>query len=286
MEMQERASNNNPNLLKIRDTTLSLEAVVCAMRFIYLDFCFTQSSDLRDFAYFCWKMRSPSLETSSLDIVMENITQSSCVDCYRLGYVFNILPLQWRAWKQAIENNWVQQLKEMATPNIDINSSLNTLSQTALHISVANNQVAMTEVLIERGANVDKHDSQGQTPLMMAAWSGNRHIVALLLHMGADVDRDDQYQQTALHKACGRGSNEVVKLLLDFGANSELMSLDGHTPLHIAASGGEYTPLHIAISGGEYTPLHIAISGGEYTPLHIAASGGEYTPLHIAASGG
>ncbi|XP_046344215.2 KN motif and ankyrin repeat domain-containing protein 2-like isoform X9 [Haliotis rufescens] len=53
-----------------------------------------------------------------------------------------------------------------------------------------------------------------RTPVMGAAWSGNRDVVELLVSEGADVSLVDRDGHNILHFACVRGHFETVKFVL------------------------------------------------------------------------
>ena len=69
-----------------------------------------------------------------------------------------------------------------------------------------------TEVreLLEKGADADAEDSNGETPLVAAAAGGDALIVKLLLDHGADPSRRDGWKRTPLSVAT---SEEVRGLL-------------------------------------------------------------------------
>jgi ankyrin repeat protein len=60
---------------------------------------------------------------------------------------------------------------------------------------------------------------QGITPLMAAAFEGNREVVALLIAHHADPDSTDRVGKTAMEYASGRGHAAVVEQLLDAGVD-------------------------------------------------------------------
>jgi ankyrin repeat protein len=92
------------------------------------------------------------------------------------------------------------------------------------------NQAAMrgdtTQVqqLLDKGADVNTKDSNGETALMEAAGNGHPEVVKQLLAKGADVNAKSSYGYTALLYAADKGHTECVGLLLDGGANINVQS--------------------------------------------------------------
>ncbi len=63
----------------------------------------------------------------------------------------------------------------------------------------------MARWLLEHGADVNKADDAGETPLMTAAGSAEPDLVELLLSQGADVAAQCKTGCTALHLAVAQG---------------------------------------------------------------------------------
>jgi ankyrin repeat protein len=70
-------------------------------------------------------------------------------------------------------------------------------------------------LLLEAGADINKADNNGWTPLCIAAQNGNVEIVKLLLDSGANVNKATKDGLTALSLAANYGHETCVKLLLD-----------------------------------------------------------------------
>lgn len=229
-----------PTTLAINDNHVILQSIVDAIKYIYTDYCFTSNrSRADDFQHFVEFIQSRTLAFNSFNAIVEQLTQHNCVASYRLGTVFNISPLQRKAWKQAVTNNWLQQMAEMITPYSNIDDRITNQLQTALHISIERGYTIMVQTLISAGCNVNLTDYKGNSALGLAVWYGHIELTQTLLDNGAELDSVDQYEQTPLHKACAKGFMDIVLILVQHGANPNLFSHDGYTPLHMAATGGK-----------------------------------------------
>jgi ankyrin repeat protein len=102
-----------------------------------------------------------------------------------------------------------------------------------LHLA-ASQRVEIAEALIRAGADVDATDSQRNTPLMAAAFSGEVEVVGLLLRSRASVDTLDSQGRTALHGPAIRGAADVAKLLLRNGASPYVVA-------RVKMNGKEYS---------------------------------------------
>ncbi|OCL14601.1 ankyrin, partial [Glonium stellatum] len=91
----------------------------------------------------------------------------------------------------------------------------------ALHKAVSNSQLAMAEVLLQKGANVNAQDHKGYTPLSTACEIGDidEDMVKLLLEHKADTELQTKAgttdSLTPLVCAIRAESENVVRVLLN-----------------------------------------------------------------------
>jgi peptidoglycan/LPS O-acetylase OafA/YrhL len=71
----------------------------------------------------------------------------------------------------------------------------------------------------------------GSPPLNWATLGGQKDAAEFLIERGAEVDATDREGNTALHAAAFLGRDEMVRLLIDEGADVSAKNKDGETPL-------------------------------------------------------
>ena len=94
---------------------------------------------------------------------------------------------------------------------------------TPLHMAASNNSdnaVKIAEILIEKGAKVNKFDRSDMSPLMYAILSSNPEMIELLLLNGAELY--DHTGSSLLHYAAEEGADIALMLMIDKGASDEM----------------------------------------------------------------
>ena len=108
-----------------------------------------------------------------------------------------------------------------------------------LHVAAANNNLDIVRYLVEQGADKDSVDSDGDTPLISAIQSQHFDVVWFLLEQGVDIGRAADNSWTPLLLASRLSSGfELVRYLLEQGVDRDKADEDGDTSLHIAAERG------------------------------------------------
>lgn len=102
-----------------------------------------------------------------------------------------------------------------------VNTSDQTTGETALHIVIRRRDETWTKFLLDRGANPNKADRRGVTPLAIAANLGFVEGVEQLVKRGAAVDVPDDAGETPLVSAVHRRDIGMIRLLLKNGANAD-----------------------------------------------------------------
>ena len=101
-----------------------------------------------------------------------------------------------------------------------------------LIVAVDHGDVANARTLLERGADPDAEDGDGNSALMLAVWHGDADLVARMLAKHADPNHANAFGTTALHWAIDDAAK--TKLLLDAGARVNAEDRSGATPLELA----------------------------------------------------
>ncbi|MCG8427091.1 MAG: ankyrin repeat domain-containing protein [Chromatiales bacterium] len=86
------------------------------------------------------------------------------------------------------------------------------------YLAVHRGDIDQIERHIYWGADINQYDSNGETPLHVAARAGRYIVVKLLLKNGADINREDNQGRTGLYNAVEAGRTQVAELLINEGA--------------------------------------------------------------------
>lgn len=70
----------------------------------------------------------------------------------------------------------------------------------------------------------------GWTPLHLATYFGHRDVMEILLQRDADIDAINDNGDTALHKAAFIGREDIVMLLLQYNADVNIINGEGRLP--------------------------------------------------------
>lgn len=183
----------------------------------------------------------------------------------------------------------------------------------ALDLAIVHGHLDLVKLFVEHGADVNRINMNGQTPLIQALMMGNREAVDLLLNLGADVNGKDRWGATGLHWGHWGGKGGVAmqmalsELLMAHGANINALDPAGRTPLFWLLDSDRYAgdivqffvksgadplvrdaktllPIHVAAANASVDALReiLNISRGLGLSVDVHDGAGQ-TPLHHAA---
>ena len=138
--------------------------------------------------------------------------------------------------------------------------------------SVDQEQHAMVQAILDRGADINAKDPLGMTAALRAVKNYNGAILYLLLDRGANINAQSNKGESLLHNAARHTSVDFLQFLLDRGADVHVLTKQREGLCHFTASHPTSTLLNSLIDHG--APFDMKNDKG-FTPLMIAAARGE-----------
>lgn len=133
--------------------------------------------------------------------------------------------------------------------------------------------LAVINLLIERGANLEAQNPSERTPLHLAIDEGDQEIIRLIIQKSKNVEIPDDQGLTALHVATLRQNEEAMKLLINKPARLDAKDKEGCTALHHAIrnekSDASSCKSIVTLLLNGYAPIN-AVNANKETPLHWA----------------
>ncbi|XP_028264059.1 ankyrin repeat domain-containing protein 27 isoform X2 [Parambassis ranga] len=156
-------------------------------------------------------------------------------------------------------------------------NSCNSDGFTPLHVAALYGHSSLASLLIRHRANVNARTNQSATPLHLASQNCHIQVVRLLLECNAKLNKKDHYGNTPLIQACLRGNLETATTLLKSNAMVNIVNLQGNTALHEAVRGGHQALVELLLRGGASAGLR---NKRQRTPLDCAYElGGKNTEI-------
>jgi ankyrin repeat protein len=109
---------------------------------------------------------------------------------------------------------------------------------TPLHMAAKTGNADTVNNLLIANPDIEAKADMGATPLHEAAMAGNTETVKALLSAGAKVNAPSKYGLTAVQGAAMSGNAETAEMLLKNGADANTQDMTGFSPLHSAAARG------------------------------------------------
>lgn len=133
-------------------------------------------------------------------------------------------------------------IEKALAERVDTSEYIPYLYQDALEynllIAASKGYTAEIERLLNKGADVNAHTSEGATPLVFAVASGKPEAVDAVLFYNPEVDKITASRETPLLIAVKNDYFAIAEKLIRAGADIEYRDIYGATPLHYASLYG------------------------------------------------
>ena len=139
---------------------------------------------------------------------------------------------------------------------------------TALMSASSKGQVDVVKLLVARGARVSAQHQNGTTALFWAInHTDNHECVQELLRLGADCNKADFEGRTPVFVAATYGAVKVLSVLIEAGAHLNVRNEFRRTPVHSAVNGNECDCLRMLLKNGALAQTNVP---GDNQPLLFA----------------
>lgn len=116
-------------------------------------------------------------------------------------------------------NDVVAALNELGTTLV--NSRDYNSRETALHIAARSDNAVYVRFFLQKGADPNLQDRDGNTPLMVAVNSGHGDLIEIFVAARADVNKQNNSGETPLIRAVQRRDLSMTRELLAAGADAD-----------------------------------------------------------------
>ena len=124
--------------------------------------------------------------------------KQTVIDCLNKGAKINAKnKARWTALGYAIRYKQKDILELLVEKGADVNKTVNT-GNSPLYVALMTNNIPFADYLISKGAKIDKKDYSGMTTLAWAAKYNNIAVVKYLVEHGADVNSKNTNARTVL----------------------------------------------------------------------------------------
>lgn len=149
---------------------------------------------------------------------------------------------------QAVQVDHPEMVQSLLARGLDPNIVEEQRGESGLMLALRNGSMRVFNVLLNAPSiDIEIKARNGDTALMIAAYTANRSAVDALLAKGAEVNRPGW---TALHYAAAAGDNDIVARLLEKSAYIDAESPNKTTPIMMAARGGHIMTVKLLLDEG------------------------------------
>ncbi len=167
-----------------------------------------------------------------------------------------------------LRNNVIKIAHILAKAGGDVNRTDNDGKTPLMLAMQGEDNAALTDFLIAKGANVNTRSKQGDSALLLGTGIADAETIRTLLKHGAEVNVADKDKNSPLHYAAFRGSIPIVEMILALGAKIDPINVDGDTPLIMCVKDFDHPQLvELLVKYG--TDVNHRNNSGE-TPLSLS----------------
>lgn len=128
----------------------------------------------------------------------------------------------------------IDELKRLSDEGVSMELK-DSEGRTILHVACSSGDLKIVEFLLSQHVNINAIDTAGNTPLLFSIQHDFVKISEVLIEKGAEVKGNPDFIAYVLSQAAIKGNVFKVKLLLDAGVNPNLKDFQGRTVAHAAA---------------------------------------------------
>ena len=164
----------------------------------------------------------------------------------------------------------------------DVNA-VNGNGETPVFSAAKADNAAAIDLLVKRGASLAARDNLGSGPLHAAVRWDSLAAAEKLINLGLDIDGQNVGGKTPLAEAAVEGNITMAKLLITRGANPNVYDQNGRTALADATRAGQYEMAKLLVSA-KANPQIQDFSGR--SPFHEAAILGDTDIIELFKKSG
>ncbi|XP_059318108.1 potassium channel SKOR-like isoform X4 [Lycium ferocissimum] len=141
----------------------------------------------------------------------------------------------------------LHQLKSLIRAGADPNKK-DYDGRSPLHLAASRGYEDISFFLIQEGVDLNASDNFGNTPLLEAIKNGHDRVASLLVKKGAmlEIENAGSFLCTLVTK----GDSDLLRRLLSNGIDPNSKDYDYRTPLHVAASQGLFAMARLLLGAG------------------------------------
>jgi ankyrin repeat protein len=148
-------------------------------------------------------------------------------------------------WGEDITNLMVEVVKDnkenvelLLNQGEDVNALAKTGSCALIMAAATNTTTDISELLLDKGANINNNCLAGWSPLMHASAEMKLSFIELFVARNADINHAGNDNETSIMISSSLGSKKIVQLLMSKGANINTIDRFGSTSIMEATQGG------------------------------------------------